>query len=156
MQVHTAFVAKRRKPRMHLGGHRTGMRAVSRMFGPKPLFRETLSDIFDDRKRIPDGDVTIDQYRHFARTRDVENALLVGRARVERNENLLERNVAGTQRKPRPHRPRRIVLVADHKLQGHFKSVLDCLSGSAPVARHAFKANLKSRPVAAIKPVDWI
>ena len=38
---------------------------------------------------------------------------------IERDEDFLESDVAGAQRQPWPHRPRRIVLVADHELQGH-------------------------------------
>src|SRR5881392_1477050 len=42
--------------------------------------------------------------------------LVVG---IERNEDLVEGDIAGAHREPRPHRPRRIVLVADHQLQTH-------------------------------------
>src|SRR3984893_3054380 len=59
--------------------------------------------------------------------RESKNPLLLGIAGIERDENFLESNVACAQCQPRPHRPRRIVLVADHELQGHAEqSILVC------------------------------
>src|SRR5579863_2029877 len=139
MQVHPAFVAQRGEARMHLGGNRPRMRPLRRILRPQPLFRKPLDEVFDDSKRIPDRDVVIDQHRHFAGTREIEDPLLVGFTGVERNEDLLERDVVGAKREPWPHRPRRIVLVADHKLQRHATPLL-VQAALCHDVRPAFKA----------------
>ena len=91
MQVHAAFVAQRRKARMHLRRDRTRMRAAGAILGPQPLFRKSFGGVFDDGQRIPDRDVAIDQRRHLARARETQNPLLVGVAGIERNEDLPRR-----------------------------------------------------------------
>src|SRR5260370_567815 len=54
---------------------------------------------------------------------EIQDPLLVGLAGIKRDENFVEGDVVSTQRQPRPHRPRRVVLVADHELQGHLDEI---------------------------------
>ena len=54
------------------------MRAAGAVFRPQPRFRKFLGEIFDDRQRIPDRDVAIDQRRHLAGMREAQDPLLVG------------------------------------------------------------------------------
>src|SRR5713101_3266769 len=62
--------------------------------------------------------------------RETQNPFFVGFPGVERNEDFVEGNVVGPQRQPRPHRPRRVVLVADHELQSHLEKI-PCLLAQA-------------------------
>jgi hypothetical protein len=56
--------------------------------------------------------------------RETQNPFFVGFPGVERNEDFVEGNVVGPQRQPWPHRPRGVVLVADHELQSHLESLV--------------------------------
>jgi hypothetical protein len=56
--------------------------------------------------------------------RETQNPLLVGITGIERDENFIEGDVIVSQRQPRPHRPRGIILVADYELQSHFEKSL--------------------------------
>src|SRR3981081_2492950 len=60
--------------------------------------------------------------------REAQDPLLIVITGIERNENFVERDVVGSERQPGPHRPRRIVLVADHELQSHARRYLFPLS----------------------------
>ncbi|MBA7619265.1 hypothetical protein ES703_26603 [subsurface metagenome] len=108
---------------MHLGRDRPSACPRRALVGPELLLGKFLGEIFDDGERIPHRDVAIDQDRHLAGGRDIENALLVGSPGIERDERLLERDVAGAQRQPWPHRPGRIVLVADDELQSSHEGI---------------------------------
>ena len=84
--------------------------------------------------------------------RETQDPVLVGRiVGIERNENLFERDVAGAQRQPRPHRPGRIVLVADHEFQSHLEGILFLARSpchSAPATRSTGRSAIV--PVAAM------
>src|SRR3974390_1471510 len=104
---------------MHLGRDRTRLRPLRLLHRPQSLFRKFFGNVFDDRQRIPDRDVAVDQHRHLTGARDVKDPLFTGSAGIKRNEYFLEFYVVGAKRQPWPHRPRRIVPVADHELQRH-------------------------------------
>src|SRR5665213_1659809 len=104
---------------MHFRRNRTRVRATGAILGPQPRLRKPLRGIFDNGERIPDRDVAIDQRWDLARTGETQDLSLVGLAGIERDEDFLEGNMIGAQRQPGPHRPRRIILVADDKLQRH-------------------------------------
>ncbi len=81
------------------------MGAAGTVLRPQLRLREFFGGVFDDRKRIPDRDVAIDQGRHLAGRRKTQNPVLVGLVRIERDEHLIEGDIVGAQRQPRPHRP---------------------------------------------------
>src|SRR5216684_6790465 len=95
------------------------MGAASAVLGPQLRFRKPFGEVFDNGQRIPDRDVAVDQRGNLARMCETQDPLLVGITGIERDKNFIEGDIVGSQRQPRPHRPRRIVLVADDELQSH-------------------------------------
>jgi hypothetical protein len=79
------------------------MGAAGTILRPQPRLRKPLGGIFDNGQRIPDGDAVIEQGRHLARLREIQNPLLVGVAGIKRDEDFLESDLIGPQRQPRPH-----------------------------------------------------
>ena len=148
MQVHAAFVAQRHEARMHLRRNRTRMRAARAILRPQLLLPEIVSarySMMASESQI----VTSPSIRAGtlpAREKLRMRCLSAGSSGIERNEDLIEGDVVGAQRQPRPHRPRRIVLVADHEFQSHVGDNPFCDCSSCHSAREAF--NLRIVPVA--------
>jgi hypothetical protein len=72
--------------------------------------------VLDDRQRIPYPHLAIEQDGYLAGGR-VHELLLKGVGLAQGNLNLLELDALLAHQQPRPHRPRRVILVPDYKLQ---------------------------------------
>ena len=82
------------------------MGAAGGALRPQLFLREFFREVFEDRKRIPDRDIAVDQGGHLAGKRNAEDAVLVRLVvGVERDKDFVEGDVIGAQRKPWPHRP---------------------------------------------------
>jgi hypothetical protein len=71
-----------------------------------------LADMVHDGERLPHRDVALDQHRHLSAGRMLGDLGLELR-RVERNDDLLERDAELLQQDPRPQRPGGVELVGD-------------------------------------------
>src|SRR5882757_9627490 len=101
MHVHAAFVAQRCKTRMHFRRDRAGVGAARGILRPQFLFGKFFREVFEDRKRIPDRDIAVDQRRNLAGERKAEDAVLVRLVvGIERDEHLVEGDGIGAQRQP--------------------------------------------------------
>ena len=98
------------------GHHRTRQRARRHVLRPQMLFEELLGKVFADRQAVPDRHVAGQQHRHPPGPRILGDAV-GGVGLVEQQAHLLERDAKSGQRHPGPHRPGRIVLVADDEGQ---------------------------------------
>src|SRR4030088_1525690 len=73
------------------------------IWGPQFLFGKFFREVFEDRKRIPDRDIAVDQRRHLAGERKAEDAVLVRLVvGIERDEPLVEGDGIGAQPQPWP------------------------------------------------------
>ena len=159
MDIHVAFVAQCHEAGMHLGRNGACMCARRTIGRPQLRIGKPLCQILDNGQRIPDRDVAIDERRHFSRLCNVENALLIGAVCIKRNDDLTERNVRAFQRHPWPHRPRRIILVADDESQSHCLAlaavslsnpVFACQSRMAPAIQATMPGHRRCRPKPAV------
>src|SRR5215469_1980591 len=103
---------------MHLGGNRAGMCTRTLRRRPQARMRILFGEIVEDRKRLPDPDLTIGEAGNLAGRRYGTDPLLeVGG--VERDHFFGERNAGDLHGEPWPQRPRRVALVADEEEEAH-------------------------------------
>ena len=109
---HRAMLAQVLKTGVHLSRNGAGMRTCVRRSRPNPFVRELLCKIFQDGQRLPDGDVAINETRHFARRRNLAHAFwrIVS---AQLDERFLKCDALCTHDNPWPERPGRIDFIAD-------------------------------------------
>jgi len=95
---------QRHEARVHLGGNRAGVRARRPLGGPEAGWREGLGEIVEDRKRLPDADVAVNQHRHLAAAGQLADARLEVLG-IERDHLLRKGDAGDLHREPRTERP---------------------------------------------------
>jgi hypothetical protein len=88
----------------------------ARVLRPQLVLRKLLGQVFGNRQRVPDHESVVDQRRHLAARADRPDTLLelrIGGERVEAHLDFVERDAGLLEQHPGPHRPGRIILVAD-------------------------------------------
>src|SRR4051794_29335227 len=100
--------------------------------GPETGTREFLREIFKDRERFPDVSVAVDQDRHLAAWRMLQD-LLAAALDIERDHLLVERNARGFHGDPWAEGPRGVVPVTDDEL--HCRALLILILRSGPQDR---------------------
>src|SRR3954447_10251111 len=114
--VHRHSGSKLAEPTMHLRADRACYAPGVYIGGPQQLLRVQLGDRLADGKRIPHRLVVDPEDRHLARGREIADP---GHFAVvaELELHFGKRNVGLRKQDPRPHGPRRVVLVANDQLQ---------------------------------------
>src|SRR5262249_52539159 len=87
--------------------------------------------VLENRKRFPHAHHAVDQGRHLAGAGDLQQPLLEVR-RVERDHGLGEWDAGDLHGDPRPHRPGRIILVADGEMKRHSAHSYEKSSAALP------------------------
>src|ERR1700674_2291999 len=104
LEVHGGRHTQIAEARVHLRGDGAGVRPGARPRRPQPKLGKFLSEIIEDRERLPHRAVAVDQDRQLARGRILTDFLLRPLL-VDRHHDLLELDLVVGEREPRSHRP---------------------------------------------------